>query len=188
MALHYHWPRKERAATIDHMENSAKSNKPGSRLSPLEAEVIDLFVQFSQILGQRRSYAEIYGLLFVSPVPLNQDQLEEKLKISKGSTSMGLNHLAALNIVRIVKIPEQPRRTYYEAVAELRHLLGNFLQQHLATHLSDIPARLSRIEAAARALNGSAKKRADERIKTLQGWQRNGKIMLPVLLKMLGTS
>jgi hypothetical protein len=73
------------------MDNSgAKTTSPlVSRLSPVEAEVIELFVQFSRALSLPRSYAEIYGLLFVSPSPLTQNQLEERLQISKDSTSMG---------------------------------------------------------------------------------------------------
>jgi hypothetical protein len=40
--------------------------QPIRPLNALEVEMIDLFVQFSRVLGQPRSVAEIYGLLFVS--------------------------------------------------------------------------------------------------------------------------
>jgi len=35
-------------------------------LSGLETEIIDFFVSLSRLLGQPRSLAEIYGLLFIS--------------------------------------------------------------------------------------------------------------------------
>ena len=46
------------------IEESVKANHVVSRLNPVEVEVIHLFVQFARALGQPRSVAEIYGLLF----------------------------------------------------------------------------------------------------------------------------
>ena len=60
---------------------------PNQAWSSLEAEVIGLFVQLSRIIGQPRSYAELYGLLFMSPQPLTMDELIRRLGISKGSVS-----------------------------------------------------------------------------------------------------
>src|SRR2546421_3286977 len=93
---------------------------PPAHLSPLETEVIDLFVQLSRLLGQPRSLAEIYGLLFISAQPLAMDDLIERLGMSKGSASQGLKFLHNLGAVRTVYVPGD-RRTHYEAVAELRN-------------------------------------------------------------------
>src|ERR1039458_10277067 len=70
---------------IKTMENSAKTNDSVSGLNPVDLEVIQLFVQFSRAVGQPRSVAEIYGLLFVSHLPLTLNDLEERLNISRGS-------------------------------------------------------------------------------------------------------
>jgi len=156
-----------------------------SRLTPVETEVIELFVQFSRALSLPRSYAEIYGLLFASPSPLTQNQLEERLQISKGSTSMGLNFLEGLGAVRAVKIPNQ-RRMRYEAVAELRHLAGSFLRQHVLNHLNDSGPRLERIKEHSQALTGEAKAHALARLKLLKSWDKNGRRVLPFLLTILG--
>src|SRR2546421_11520943 len=100
------------------------SDKPASSvgpapLSPLETEIIDLFVQVSHLLGQPRSLAEIYGLLFISARPLAMDDLIERLQMSKGSASQGLKFLRSVGAVRPVYVPGE-RRVHYEAVAELR--------------------------------------------------------------------
>ena len=58
-----------------------KAPAPATRLSPLETEVIDFFVQLSHLLGQPRSLAEIYGLLFISGRPLTMDDLIVRLHI-----------------------------------------------------------------------------------------------------------
>ena len=151
------------------MKNSGANtiNNSLSGLAPVEAEVIELFVQYSRAVGLPRSVAEIYGLLFVSHLPLTQHELEQRLKISVGSTCMGLQILTELGAVRAVKIPNQ-RRTHYEAVAELRHLAGNFLRQQVSTHLSDSGTRLERISEQAQSLTGEARTHAIARAKLLK--------------------
>jgi len=57
------------------MGNDTVTTKSEARLEPVEVEVIHLFVQFSRALGQPRSVAEIYGLLFASAAPLTMDDL-----------------------------------------------------------------------------------------------------------------
>src|SRR5258706_8277384 len=94
-----------------------------AEVSAVEREVIAHFVDISRALGQPRSYAEIYGLLFISHQPLAMDDLCERLQISKGSASQGLKFLREIGAVRVVEI-EDDRRTHYEAVAELRRLAG----------------------------------------------------------------
>ena len=83
----------------NHSDNPVSAENPGleveesPRLSPLEVEVIDLFVNAVKIVGIPKSVGEIYGLLFVAPEPLPLDALVEQLQISKGSASQGLRFL-----------------------------------------------------------------------------------------------
>jgi DNA-binding transcriptional regulator GbsR (MarR family) len=169
------------------MENSgAKPTKKSvSRLTPVETEVIQLFVQFSRAVGQPRSVAEIYGLLFVSHLPLTLNELEERLQISRGSGFMGLQFLQELGAVREVKVTGS-RRMHFEAVAELRKMTGSFLSRQISTHLSDSESRLKRIGKQAQLLTGAARKHALDRLKLLKSWEENGRQVLPFLLEMLG--
>jgi len=169
------------------MDNSGAktTDLSDSRLTPVESEVIELFVQFARALSLPRSYAEIYGLLFISPSPLTQSELEERLQISKGSTSMGLNFLENLGAVRAVQIRDH-RRTHYQAVAELRHLVGSFLRQHVLNNLNDSGPRLERIREHSSALTGEAKAHAHARLELLKSWCKNSRRALPFLLKILG--
>ena len=167
------------------MNGQVEPPRPEARLTPVEVEVIQLFVQFSRAVGQPRSIAEIYGLLFVSPEPLTLDDLAERLELSKGSASQGLKYLRELGAVRVVAVAEA-RRVHYEAVAELRNLAGSFLRQQIATHLSDSSSRLEHIAAQAETLTGEARKHTLARVRMLQSWERNGRRVMPFLLKMLG--
>jgi HTH-type transcriptional regulator, glycine betaine synthesis regulator len=154
-------------------------------LKPVEAEVIQFFVQFFYALGLPSSNAQIYGYLFLSPVPVTLDDLEARLQMSRGSAFQSLQFLEGLGAVRAVKVPAQ-RRVHYEAVTELRLLAGNFLRQQIATHLSDSGPRLERISAEAQLLTGEAKAHALRRVKLLKSWNANGRRLLPLLLKVLG--
>jgi HTH-type transcriptional regulator, glycine betaine synthesis regulator len=167
------------------LEVEPGTNGSESRLGPVEIEVIHLFVQFSRALGQPRSVAEIYGLLFVSHKPLTLDDLIERLNLSKGSGSQGLKYLQDLGAVRTVYVGGD-RRTHYEAVAELRNLAGRFLRQQILTHFEDSESCLERIAAAAQKLSGEQRKFVTARVKTLRSWERNGRRVLPFMLKILG--
>ena len=156
-----------------------------ARLNPVEVEVIHLFVQLSRALGQPPSVAEIYGLLFVSPRPLPQDEFYDRLNLSKGSASQGLRYLLDLGAVRAVYVAGD-RRGHYEAVAELRNLAGRFLRQQILTNFEDSGSRLARIAGEAQKLEGEERKFAVARVKMLRSWEKNGRRVLPFLLKILG--
>jgi len=160
--------------------------KPTSTgLDQVEIESINLFVQFSRALGQPRSYAEIYGLLFVSHEPLAMDTLIERLHLSKGSASQGLKYLEDLGAVRTVYLPGE-RRAHYEAVAELRNLAGRFLSQQIMPHFHDSGARLDRMATQSQKLLGERRKHVNARVKLLRSWERNGRRAVPFVLKILG--
>ncbi len=166
-------------------EEIVKSNGVTSHLEPAEVEIIHLFVQFARALGQPRSVAEIYGLLFASEKPIAMDTLIERLNLSKGSASQGLKYLQDLGAVRTIYVAGD-RRTHYEAVAELRNLAGRFLRQQILTHFEDSETRLDRIAAQTQKLSDEQRKHINERIKLLRRWERTGRRILPFVLKMLG--
>jgi len=154
-------------------------------LNPVEVEVIHLFVQVTRLLGKPPSVAEIYGLLFVSPRPLSQDDFCDRLNLCKGSASQGLRYLLDLGAVRTVYVATD-RRVHYEAVAELRNLAGRFMRQQILTNFEDSGARLARIASEAQKLSGDERKHAVARAKMLQSWEKNVKRVLPLILTVLG--
>jgi hypothetical protein len=54
------------------------------------------------------------------------------------------------------------------------------------THLSDSESRLDHITVAAQKLSGEQRKFVTARVKTLRNWEKNGRRMLPFMLKILG--
>ena len=170
------------------MKRNSIENRPAGAapLNPVEVEVIHLFSQLCRALGQPPSVAEIYGLLFVSPRPLPQDDFFARLNVCKGTASQGLRYLLDLGAVRTVYVAGD-RRVHYEAVAELRNLAGRVVRQQILTNFEDSGARLARITAEAQKLSGEERRQAVARAKLLQSWDRNVKRILPVVLKLLGS-
>lgn len=172
------------AKPIAHQRGSVASRPPAG-LSDLEQEVIAHFVEISRALGQPRSYAEIYGLLFISPQPLTMVDLYERLQISKGSASQGLKFLRAIGAVRALET-DSSRRTHYAAVAELRRLAGRFLRDQIAPQLAGSEARLARLEAGMGELPALLRDHAGSRITMLRSWNQNTRRILPLVVKILG--
>jgi DNA-binding transcriptional regulator GbsR (MarR family) len=165
--------------------DSVKNHSPLLPLTALETEIIDLFVQVSRVLGQPRSLAEIYGLLFISAQPLAMDDLIRRLNLSKGSASQGLKFLRNMGAVKMVYVAGD-RRAHYEAVAELRNLTTRFLREQILPHLESGQARLARIAGMLNQLPASDRARVQTRVTMLQSWGKRGKRFLPLIMAILG--
>ena len=170
---------------VEQKDAGAGRPRAAAPLTALETEIIDLFVQLSRLLGQPRSLAEIYGLLFISARPLSMDHLIERLNLSKGSASQGLKFLRNIGAVKTVYVPGD-RRAHYEAVAELRNLVTRFLRDQIVPHLESGQARLERIARLVRQLPAGERARINGRVTMLQSWGKRGKRFLPIVVKVLG--
>lgn len=155
-------------------------------LGPLEAQVIQFFVDGGKVLGLPRSIGEIYGLLFISPEPLSLDDLVERLGISKGSASQGLRSLKGLGAVREIEL-ENSRRCHYQADTELKRLVGGFIREQVRPHLESGQSKIGRLTDAA-GEESDADRRAffRSRVKQLEHWIQKARIVLPLLQKVLG--
>lgn len=167
------------------MATRPQTAAPNPALTAFEREVIEHFVEISRAMGQPRSLAEIYGLLFISPRPLAMDDLIERLQISKGSASQGLRFLRDIGAVQPVEV-NGDRRVHYEAVAELRRLAGRFLSDQLAPRIAGNERRLARLTERLAGLPAAHRKHAEARLGVLQSWHRNTRRILPLVMKLLG--
>lgn len=65
-----------------------------------ERQIVDFFIEASDILGAPKSVAAIYGIIFASPEPLGFLELQERLDISAGSISQGLKALKTIGAIK----------------------------------------------------------------------------------------
>jgi HTH-type transcriptional regulator, glycine betaine synthesis regulator len=155
-------------------------------LDPVEVQVIQVFVDGVKVLGLPRSIGEIYGLLFISPEPLSLDDLVQRLGISKGSASQGLRALKGLGAVREITI-ENSRRCHYQADTELKRLVGGFIREQVRPHLESGQSKIGRLlEVAGENADHERREFIRGRVSQLENWIKKGRIVLPVLQKVLG--
>lgn len=156
------------------------------RKSELEAESIDYFVSFVQILGLPKSIGQIYGLLFVSPEPLAMDDLVERLEISKGSASQGLGTLKELGAILPVRI-EGDRREHYRADFDVSRIVNHFFEDRLGPRMDHGEERLMRMVALAESESDHSSGESLMRLRALQKWQKRGRQAIPLVKRFLKT-
>ncbi len=169
------------------MELPAHTPEAGNgKLTSLQQQVVDFFVDGVRVLGLPRSLGEIYGLLFIVAEPLSLDDLVRLLGISKGSASQGLRTLRALGAVRETGKSGE-RRTYYEPAVELKRLVGGFIREQVRPHLDSGKEKIRRLqETADRSVDPAEREFFTDRIDRLEAWMKRGGQVLPVLQRILG--
>lgn len=83
-------------------------------LAPLTQKFVLHFGEMGSRWGINRTVGQIYALLYVTPEPLNADQLGEALGFSRSNVSMGLKELQSWGLVRLNHLPND-RREYFQA-------------------------------------------------------------------------
>jgi HTH-type transcriptional regulator, glycine betaine synthesis regulator len=136
------------------------------------AAVAEYFGQLAPAVGLPRTVGRIYGVLFLSKVPMTFNEVVQGAGISKASTSTGLRILSRLRAVVLVSGVGE-RRLSYAAETSARRLLGGLLSGSLMPHLEAGEELLEGLDAKDDFVAG--------RLESLRSWQRSAREMLPVL-------
>lgn len=83
-------------------------------LPPLTQRFVLHFGEMGSRWGINRTVGQIYALLYVSPRPLNADEITESLGLSRSNVSVGLKELESWRLVRLSHQPGD-RRDYFGA-------------------------------------------------------------------------
>ena len=86
-------------------------------LSPLVQSFVAHFGEMGSRWGINRTVGQIYALIFVSPAPLNADEIADKLEFSRSNVSMGLKELQSWRLVNLKHIAGD-RREYFSAPSD----------------------------------------------------------------------
>ena len=138
-----------------------------------ELAVLDVFVRAAALFGFRKSVAMVYGTLYCSREPISAQEIQDKLKISRGSVVEALLFLRRLGAARVhLKIGE--RRDYFTAETDLKKFVQGFLKEILVPASEKADIRLTQAEEAAnkmgeatllslskKALNGDARESSE---------------------------
>ena len=165
-----------------------------------ECECVGFFAEIVQVFGVPRSVGQIYGLLYASPVPLSFSDIFERLDMSKGSASQGLQLLRSLGAINIaapfectsrgeditrVGGSQAKRNVTYEPELSLRRLVSGVLHERIAPLTAANTDRLASLRKLA-LLDEEQNDFYLDRIKQLENWRRQLKSLLPMLSMLLG--
>lgn len=158
----------------------------GARLvaKQFEDECVGFFAEAVQIVGVPKSVGQIYGVLYASPEPLSFSDIVERLQISKGSASQGLQLLRSLGAINEARGGDVERRGYFEPELSLRRLVRGVLRERIAPMTVTGAERLIRLRALAASGHGGPFYL--NRAQQLNTWRRRLKMVLPVLAALLG--
>ena len=146
------------------------------------------FAEIVQLFGLPKSVGQIYGLLYVSPEPLGFSGIVERLDISKGSASQGLQLLRTLGAINEAEQKDGTARgVAYEVELSLRQLVTGVLQERLAPLASAGAQRLKRLKDLATQAPENTAFYLD-RTKQFENWRKRFTTVAPLLTALLGPS
>ena len=161
-----------------------EKNPQPAKLSELEIEAIEMFINFLRIIGLQKSIGEIYGLLFVSAKPLSMDDITNRLEISLGAASQGLKLLRGLGAVKAVYSPGD-RRDHFAADLELSKFATVFIKEELRPRVERALERIQHMESLLAEMPANERQATMQRLVRLRHWLEKGEKMLPWALKFL---
>ena len=91
---------------------------PEKPLPELNRQFVSHFGEMGSRWGINRTVGQIYALIFISPSPVNADEIADSLSFSRSNVSMGLKELQSWRLVHMRHIPGD-RREYFEAPADI---------------------------------------------------------------------
>jgi len=87
-------------------------------ISPLAESFVLHFGEMARHWGMSRTVGQIYGLLYLSPKPLNADDIVDSLEMSRSNVSMGLKALEEWRLVKLTHF-KGDRREYFETPKDI---------------------------------------------------------------------
>jgi len=134
--------------------------------APLVRSFVAHFGEMGSRWGINRTVGQIYALIYVSPTPLNADEIAAALEYSRGNVSMGLKELQAWRLVRLRHQPGD-RREYFEAPTDAWEVLRTLAEER---RRREIDPTLSMLRAALMATpTCEADRIAQERMRGMHG-------------------
>ena len=73
-------------------------------LTPAAQKFIVHWGEMGEKWGINRTIAQIHGLLYLSPKPINAEEISETLSVARSTVSVGLRELESWGIIRVVHV------------------------------------------------------------------------------------
>jgi DNA-binding transcriptional regulator GbsR (MarR family) len=98
------------------------------QLSPVMKKFILHWGEMGARWGINRTVAQVHALLYISPEPLNAEDIAETLSVARSNVSTSLRELQSWGIVRVVHVLGD-RRDYFESMKDVWEMFQTILRE-----------------------------------------------------------
>lgn len=98
------------------------------KLPPIIQSFVLHFGEMGSRWGINRTVGQIYALLYLSPKPLNADDICDALAFSRSNVSMGLKELDSWELIRLKHLPND-RRDHFTTPDDIWEIVRTLVQQ-----------------------------------------------------------
>ena len=130
--------------------NTKQTAEPESRLSPVQETFVLHWGEMGTRWGINRTVAQIHALLYLSPDPLNADQIVEALHVARSNVSNSLKELQGWNIVHRVPVLGD-RREHFATTTDVWSMFQTILDERKRREIDPTLELLDRCLAEAEA-------------------------------------
>ncbi len=159
-------------------------------ISPVTQQFILHWGEMSCRWGINRTVAQIHALLYLSPEPLNAEQIAGALSVARSNVSTSLRELQAWGIVRVVHLLGD-RRDHFETMEDAWQMFQVILEQRKRREIDPTVATLTELvaEAGKSAEESLPRRRMEELLRLLETlilwYEQMGKLPVKVQKKVL---
>jgi DNA-binding transcriptional regulator GbsR (MarR family) len=94
---------------------------PARRLSAVQRKFILHWGEMGTRWGVNRTVAQVHALLYISPAPLNADDIVAALEVARSNVSTSLKELQGWGIVKLVHV-QGDKRDHFESLKDVWEL------------------------------------------------------------------
>jgi DNA-binding transcriptional regulator GbsR (MarR family) len=110
-------------------------------------ELIDLAGQVGEMFSFSRSIGQLFGCIYLSPVPLSLEEIAKRCHMSKGNASVHLRTLQGWGAVHRSSILGT-RKDYYRAETDLVNLAGRRIQEGAKKRICFLREKIDALKSA----------------------------------------
>ena len=140
-------------------------NNGNMKLSPVQQKFVLHWGEMGTRWGINRTVAQIHALLYISPKPLNAEEIAETLNVARSNVSNSLKELQSWRIVKLVHILGD-KRDHFESLKNVWEMFRIVLDERKRREIDPTMAILEECMAEA-AKDKDTDKHTEERLREL---------------------
>src|SRR6476620_12129584 len=133
-------------------------------LNPVQQKFILHWGEMGTRWGINRTVAQIHALLYISPKPLNAEEIVETLNVARSNVSNSLKELQSWGIVKLVHVMGD-KRDHFESMKDVWEMFRMVLYERKRREIDPTLAMLR--ECIAQGEQAKADKYTSERLRNL---------------------